>query len=153
MIVYRISNPLYSNDISGTGAKLNGSRWNSKGSPMLYTSAFISLAMLEMLVHTNFEDYAIDLHLIYIDIPDSLEVKEIKAAKLKPNWTSDIAYTKFIGDQFIKSIQTPLLKIPSAIIDEEYNYLANPLHPEFKKIKITDTKSFRPDKRLLHAHE
>jgi RES domain-containing protein len=149
MTVFRISNPLYSNDISGMGAKLNGSRWNSKGLAILYTSASISLAMLEMLVHTNFEEYAIELDLIYIDIPDSLECKEIKAAKLKTNWVGDVSYTKFIGDEFIKSIQTPLLKIPSAIIEEEYNYLANPLHPDFKKIKIAKIKSFRPDKRLL----
>ena len=149
MTVYRISNPLYSNDISGIGAKLNGSRWNSKGLPMLYTSAYISLAMLEMLVHTNFKEYAIELHLMYIDVPDSLEYKEIKTDKLKINWEADVSYTKFIGDEFIKSIQIPLLKTPSAIIEEEYNYLANPLHPDFNKIKITNIKSFRPDKRLL----
>ena len=149
MTVYRISNRLYSKDLSGLGAKLNGSRWNSKGLPMLYTSAYISLAMLEMLVHTNFEEYTIELDLVYIDIPDSLECREIKAAKLKTNWMGDISYTKYIGDEFIKSIQTPLLKIPSAIIEEEHNYLANPLHTDFKKVKIVKIKSFRPDKRLL----
>ena len=66
MIVYRISNAAYNNDISGTGAKLMGSRWNSKGVPALYTSEFISLAVLEMLVNTNFKDYAIALDLLYI---------------------------------------------------------------------------------------
>jgi len=149
MIVYRISNPLYSNDISGTGAKLYGSRWNSKGLSMLYTSSYISLAILEMLVHTNFDDYAISLDLVYIEIPDTLDYKEIKIARLKTNWVEDISYTQFMGDEFIKSMQAPLLKIPSAIIEEEYNYIVNPLHPEFKKVKIDKIKSFRPDKRLL----
>ena len=153
MTVYRISNPLFSNDISGMGAKLYGSRWNTKGVPVLYTSSYISLAMLEMLVHTNFEEYTIELDLVYIDIPDSLECREIKVGKLKPNWVGDLSYTKYIGDEFIRSLQTPLLKIPSAVIDEEHNYLANPLHPDFKKIKIAKVKSFRPDKRLLHTHE
>ncbi|MEJ7586557.1 MAG: RES family NAD+ phosphorylase [Ferruginibacter sp.] len=153
MKVYRISNQLYSNDISGIGAKIYGSRWNSAGLPLLYTSAYNSLAMLEMLVHTNFEDYSIELDLMYIDIPDSLECKEIKATTLKQGWAGDLSYTKYIGDEFIKSLQTPLLKIPSAIIGEEYNYLANPLHNDFRKIKIAGVKSFRPDKRLLRTHE
>lgn len=148
MIVYRISNPLFSNDISGTGAKINGSRWNSKGIQMLYTSASISLATLEMLVHTTFEEYAISLDLMYIDIPDSLECREINSGTLKKNWTGDISYTRFIGDEFIKLVQTPLLKIPSVIIEEEFNYLVNPLHPGSKKIKIAGIRSFMPDKRL-----
>ena len=86
MIVYRISNPAYSDDISGTGAKLNGARWNSKGIPMLYTSAHISLAVLEMLVNTQFKDYAIELDLIYIRIPDDFIPTEIKLAKIKTGW-------------------------------------------------------------------
>ena len=57
MIVYRITNSLYSNDITGTGAKLMGGRWNSKGVPLLYVSEHISLAVLEMLVNTKFKDY------------------------------------------------------------------------------------------------
>jgi RES domain-containing protein len=148
MTVYRISNQLYSSDISGTGAKLFGSRWNSRGLPLLYTSAYISLAMLEMLVHTSLEEYSIALDLVYIDIPDRLGCKEITHSKLKTTWTEDLSYTRYIGDEFIRSLQTPLLKIPSAIIAEEYNYLVNPLHPDFNKIKISKIKSFRPDKRL-----
>ena len=69
MIVYRISNTRYSDDISGTGAKLHGARWNSVAVPMLYTAEHISLAVLEMLVNTHFNDYNIELDLVYI-LPD-----------------------------------------------------------------------------------
>ena len=48
MITYRISNAAYSNDISGSGAKRMGARWNSKGVPLLYTAQHISLALLEI---------------------------------------------------------------------------------------------------------
>ncbi len=149
MIVYRISNSLYSNDLSGTGAKLNGARWNSKGIPMLYTTQFISLALLEMLVHTNFKDYSIELDLVYIHFPDNTDIKEITLPKLKNNWIDDGDYSRFIGDEFIKSKQFLILKVPSAVVQEENNFLINPLHPEFKKIKVSKTKSFRPDKRLF----
>jgi len=148
MIVYRISNSLYSNDISGTGAKLNGSRWNSKGIPMLYMSENISLAVLEMLVHTNFKDYSISLDLLYLQVPEEGQT-EVNISKLKTNWREDYSYTMFIGDEFIRSNRYLLLKVPSAVIHEEHNYLANPRHHDFKKIKISKIKSFDPDKRLF----
>lgn len=149
MIVFRISNPLYSSDLSGSGAKIFGSRWNSKGLPMLYTSEHISLALLEMLVHTAFDDYSNDLDLLYIQFPDNSSIREISLPKLKKNWYTHIDYTRFIGDEFIKSSETLILKVPSVVVSQEFNYLFNPLHPEFKKIKIIKNKTFTPDKRLF----
>ena len=149
MIVYRISNAAFKDDISGTGAKLNGSRWNSLGIPMLYTSGHISLAVLEMLVNTQFKDYSIELDLLYIRLPDDETTNEIKLDKIKAKWKEDISYTRFIGDEFIKQNHSLILKVPSAVIHEEYNFLINPMHPEFKKVKIQKTKSFWPDNRLF----
>jgi len=149
MIVYRIANTVYSNDISGTGAKLLGGRWNSRGMPILYTSEHISLALLEMLVNTQFKDYAIPLDLLSIQFPDSLEFAEVSPKKLKEDWVKDFEYTRFMGDEFLKDKQRLLLKIPSAVIPEEHNFLLNPLHPDFKKVKIVETRSFRTDVRLF----
>ncbi len=149
MIVYRIANTAYSNDISGTGAKLLGGRWNSRGIPILYTSGHISLALLEMLVNTQFKDYAIPLDLLSIQFPDSIELAEVSFKKLKKDWIKDFEYTRFIGDEFLKDKQRLVLKIPSAVIPEEHNFLINPLHPDFKKVKILDTRSFRTDVRLF----
>ncbi|MBK6634508.1 MAG: RES family NAD+ phosphorylase [Chitinophagaceae bacterium] len=133
MIVYRISNTEFSNDISGTGAKLMGSRWNTRGVPLLYTSQHISLAVLEMLVNTNFKDYSIELDLMYIHIPDQLPFTEIKSGSLKKNWKDDFDFTQYIGDEFVSQKDVLILKVPSAVIQEEFNYLANPLHADFKK--------------------
>jgi RES domain-containing protein len=149
MITYRISNAAYSNDISGTGAKLMGSRWNSKGVPLLYTSQYISLAVLEMLVNTHFKDYNIALELMYINLPDHLAVNHIEIKNLKQNWKNDPDYTRYIGDEFIINRESLILKVPSAVVNEEHNYLINPLHTDFKKIKIIKTKSFWPDERLF----
>lgn len=149
MIVYRISNTEYSNDIRGTGAKLMGSRWNSRGVPVLYTSEHISLAVLEMLVNTNFKDYSIALDLMYINIPDQLPVTPILLHNLKKNWKDDVEYSRYMGDEFFNQKESMILKVPSSVIHEEFNYLVNPLHSDFKKIKILKTKSFWPDKRLF----
>ena len=149
MIVYRITNSLYSNDITGTGAKLMGGRWNSKGVPLLYVSEHISLAVLEMLVNTKFKDLIIPLDLISIQIPEKVTQGEISLKKMKKGWITDYGYTRFMGDEFIKNKQSLLLKIPSVVITEEFNYLVNPLHPDFKKIKIIETRSFKTDERLF----
>jgi RES domain-containing protein len=149
MIVYRISNASFSNDISGTGSKINGSRWNSKGIPVLYTSQFISLAVLEMLVNTNFKDYAIALDLMYINLPEGQSTTNIDLKHLKSNWKDDFDYTRYMGDEFFKQNESLILKVPSAVIQEEHNYLVNPVHADFKKIKIIKTKSFWPDERLF----
>ena len=149
MIIYRISSPQYSDDLSGTGAKLFGARWNSKGVAMLYCSATISLALLEMLVHTHFHDYNKELELMYINLPDNIPVPTLNVQKMKTTWIADEGYSRFVGDEFIRARQTPVLKVPSAVVQEEFNYLLNPAHPDFKKIKLTKKKSFRPDKRFF----
>lgn len=149
MIVYRICNAAYNDDISGTGAKLMGSRWNSRDIPVLYTSQYISLSVLEMLVNTNFKDYSITLDLMYIKFPDDQPTTVIELNNLKNNWKDDFDYTRYIGDEFFKQKESLILRVPSAVVQEEYNYLANPLHADFKKIKIIKTKSFWPDERLF----
>jgi RES domain-containing protein len=149
MIVYRISNSNYKDDLSGTGSKIFGSRWNSKGVPVLYTSQYISLSILEMLVNTNFKDYSIALDLLYIKFPDQQPFTSIELSNLKGNWKDDFDYTRFIGDEFIRQNKSLLLKVPSSVIQEEFNYLVNPLHADFKKIKLIKTKSFWPDERLF----
>jgi RES domain-containing protein len=149
MIVYRLCNEIYSNDLSGTGAKMFGGRWNSKGIPMLYSSEHISLATLEMIVHNHFKDFAVELALVKIALPTGIELQEIKAQKLKEDWIEDASYTRFMGNQFVQSGDQLAIKVPSVIITEEFNILINPLHKDFKKVKITAIKNFRTDKRLV----
>lgn len=149
MIIYRISNAIYSDDISGTGAKLTGARWNSKGFPMLYTAEHISLAILEMLVHTRFKDAGVQYDILTIQVPQQASLGKIDVKKLKKGWIDDVNYSRFIGDEFIKEKQNLIMAVPSAIVQEENNYLINPLHPDFKKVKILDTRSFKTDERLF----
>lgn len=149
MILHRICSMQYREDLSGTGAKMFGGRWNSKGIAALYLTEYISLSVLEMLVHTQFKDFFIELSLLNISIPDTVEIKEIKLQKMKADWIEDYSYTKFIGNEFIKSGDGLILKVPSAIVNEEHNFIINPAHSDFKKIKIFSIKNFKTDKRLF----
>jgi RES domain-containing protein len=150
MIIYRICKSEYKDDISGTGAKLYGSRWNQAGYPMLYAAEHISLAALEMLVHINFDEVPPSFYLLLIKVPDATSVTELKYDKLKESWEDDTAYTSWIGSEFIKGKASLCMKVPSAVIAEEHNYLLNPLHTDFKKIHIAEARPFNFDKRLFH---
>lgn len=148
MIVYRITNQTYANDISGNGAALYGSRWNSKGLPLLYTSQFISLSILESLVHLKKGEIPPSQYLLHIEIPDENEIAEISYKKIKKNWDREPDYTQWLGDQFLRNKQGMILKVPSAIVPQESNFLLNPLHPNFKKIRIVSSELLQLDKRL-----
>ncbi|MEO6729732.1 MAG: RES family NAD+ phosphorylase [Ferruginibacter sp.] len=153
MIVYRLTSGEYMNDLSGTGAKLYGGRWNSIGLPVLYTTQHISLAVLEILVHIKSYRRPLNYHLISIDIPESAAIASIEHQKLKNNWKDDVAYAQFIGNEFLTAATSAVLKVPSAIIEDENNFLINPAHPEARKIKIRSSKIFEFDKRLYLKNE
>jgi RES domain-containing protein len=153
MTVYRLAVQPYKVDLSGTGAKLYGGRWNSEGTPMLYTTENISLCVLEILVRTGIDMIPANYFLVKIDIPDSININTLNKDRLKKDWKTDNGFTRWIGDEFIKSNKGVIMKIPSAIVDEEHNFILNPEHGEFKKIHITSIKKFTFDKRLYLKNE
>ena len=153
MIVYRLAIDMYKDDLSGTGAKLLGGRWNSAGYAVLYTTENISLAVLEILVKADTENIPLTYHLLKISIPDDHNAVAITKNKLKAGWKDDLGLTQWLGNEFIKAGESLLLKVPSAIVDEEHNFIINPKHPKFKTIKITSTKKFHLDKRLFLKDE
>jgi len=153
MTVYRLAIDMYKDDLSGAGAKLKGGRWNSAGHAVLYTTENISLAVLEMLVRADAEEIPLNYHLLKINIPDEHKPVIIAKNKLKQGWKDDLGLTQWLGTEFIKAGESLVLKVPSAIVDEEHNFILNPTHPEFKNVKITATKKFHFDKRLFLKDE
>ncbi len=153
MIIYRLAAEAFKNDLSGAGAKLYGGRWNSPGTAVLYTTQNISLAVLEILVRADTDLVPLNYHLIKLELPDTLQPQIITTAKLKKDWKDDPGYTQWMGDEFIKSNNLLFLKVPSAIVDEENNFILNTGHNDFKKIKISSVKKFQFDKRLLLKDE
>jgi RES domain-containing protein len=148
MIVYRITNETYKDDISGNGAALYGSRWNTRGLPLLYTSQFISLSILESLVHLKKKEIPPTQYLLHIEVPDENKIAEISYKKIRKNWHEEPEYTQWLGDQFLQNNQGLVLKVPSAVVLQESNFLLNPLHTKFKKVRIISTELLELDKRL-----
>ena len=122
---------------TGEGARRGGGRWNSKGVRLVYTSGSLSLATLEVMVHTHFYSALKSYVCIPIDFDPSL-LQSIAIDDLPDNWQADPIpqSVKKVGDRWIKNKESVILKIPSAIIPVEFNYLINPSHPDFGKIVI-----------------
>ena len=151
MIVYRLSRARFSKDLSGRGAELAGGRWNSKGTPILYTSDSIALCTVEVAVHMPLGILPFDYQLVKIELPDTLEIKELPVTTLPADWKSfpHGNATQVMGDEFITEQQTPVLKVPSAAVQGTFNYLVNPRHPDFSKVTIIAVEPFAFDKRLF----
>lgn len=153
MIVYRLTSAQYSNDLSGNGAKLYGGRWNSFGLPALYTTEYISLAVLEMLVHVKAYQSPLNFKLITLEIPETASFASIDYKKMKKNWPDDLGYLQSMGDAFLTERQSLVLKVPSAIVETENNFIINPAHRDLDKIKIRQSENFMFDKRLYLINE
>ncbi len=153
MIIYRLAVASFKSDLSGAGSKLFGGRWNIPGIAALYTAENISLSVLEILVAADKNTIPPEYYLMKLQVPDNLAVKKISASKLKENWYADPGYTQFIGSNFLRSGEEAILKVPSVIVNEEHNYLLNPIHPDFKKVKLIDSIPFNFDIRLFKPNE
>jgi RES domain-containing protein len=151
MIVFRLSKSKFADDLSGKGAEKSGGRWNSKGTAIVYTSESRALCTTEIAVHTPLGNLPLDYKLISIEIPDSMHIQEIAVIDLPADWKS-IPYlhaTQKIGDKFISEGIFPVLKVPSAVVQDEFNYLVNPRHIESQKIKVKGIEPFNFDERLF----
>ena len=149
MIVHRIGRTKFAHDTSGEGARLHGGRWNHKLVPCIYTSESRALALLEYTANVNIEEIPRALSITTFEIPDE-HILEIPRAKLPGDWALSPApaSTKdFISLLFQKPGHL-IIKVPSAIVMEEFNYLLNPRHPHSTDLQILQVKDFIYDVRL-----
>jgi RES domain-containing protein len=131
---------------SGEGARRFGGRWNSPGVSVVYTSSLISLAILEW--RANLTQWPPPLSVIIeVEFDASLVWSP---PKLPPRWKRWPCpkTTATVGDNWVRSARSAVLKVPSAVVPEEFNYLLNPAHPEFWKISIGKHRVFKADPRL-----
>jgi RES domain-containing protein len=151
MHTYRIGQTRYAHDRRGSGVD---ARWNLPGQYVIYTGGSLALSCLEKLAHTSGTSlYSGDFSVTIYELPDSLPISEVDITMLtekNAGWQKVINYpiTQAMGNKWLQGQETVALKVPSAIIDLEYNYLFNPAHPDFEKIKISSVNKFTFDHRL-----
>ena len=133
---WRIVKTTFSADaFSGEGAWLYGGRWNSVGVAMVYTAGSKSLATLELLVHLDSSMRLPSYSSCPVDFDDSL-VEVVDPAVLPLDWRQSPPPTSLqvIGDDWISRQSSVVLRVPSAVVPDENNYLINPIHRDFKHL-------------------
>lgn len=150
MFVWRLTLSKHASP-DGEGARSYGGRWNKPGTPVIYTSASLSLAALEYLVHVDSDILPDSLVSITATIPDSLKIVTIDRSELPGNWKDKIIPEALQerGTLWAREARTPILQVPSVVIEHEWNYLLNPLHPDFRSITWDSPIPFSFDSRLL----
>jgi RES domain-containing protein len=116
----------------------------------VYTSGTLALAALEIFVHLDMPEMAANLVAMPADIPASLPVSAVPAAELPARWREYRALDVLadIGVRWAQAGQTAVLAVPSAVIPQELNYLLNPAHPAFGRIRIGNPERFSFDPRM-----
>ncbi len=147
MQVYRISQTRYADDVSGEGARLFGGRWNLPLIPCLYTSESRALALLEFSVNINVYEIRRALSIVTYEVDDGA-ILELSIPELPGNWKDNLVpkQTQELGTRLLLNPDIPIIKVPSVVVNEEYNYLINPSGNS--GIKILDIKDFVYDIRV-----
>jgi RES domain-containing protein len=137
-------------DMTGAGAKETGGRWNEKGTALVYASPNIGLAVLETLVHIGTHSLPLNRYLIRIDIPDEVLGAATVIATPPIGWDARPAGLTSIevGEQWVQSGSSAILRVPSVIVPEELNILINPAHRDAKRCKAAKVRRFVYDDRL-----
>ena len=140
------------NAFDGKGARLLGGRWNSRGVSVVYTSGSASLAALEVLVHLPSEQHLRNFVIFACTFEESLMTK-VQRSALPVDWKDypPPPALQRIGDAWVRGAKSAVLRVPSVIIDSEFNYLLNPDHRDFRKIHIAAPAPFSLDMRLVRA--
>ena len=129
--------------LEGRGARLYGGRWNNKGVSVVYLASSLSLAMLE--IQVNLESYKALLGYSYRRIKfNSKQYISLDQRLLSDHWRLHPApaSTRSIGDRWVNSLDSLLLRVPSTVVPGENNYLLNPKHDDFQHLLMDVPQQF-----------
>jgi RES domain-containing protein len=149
MFLWRISN--YAT-LDGGGGLTTSARWHTAGRPVVYLAETSAGALLEALVHLELKARRLPkfYRLLKAEAPDDLSIRAVSLADLtKVNWVRDQIATRTIGDEWLASKSTAMLRVPSAIVPEAFNMLLNPEHADAARVQVLWHCEYPWDARLL----
>ena len=147
MLVYRIVHKNFSTNLFASGLK---GRWNSGGKKVIYAAESIALAFLENMVRRQGVGFNRDFKIMIINIPDKMKITAIQVSALEKGWRSFNDYSKCqpVGDKWYNSFESVVLKVPSAVLPDAFNYILNTEHADYSKIKLLSVSDLIPDERI-----
>jgi len=133
-------------DLSGGGAAISPGRWNDENEPIVYCATTIAMAVLETAAYVDDSGLPLNKYLIEISVPDNVWAKreEVDIAKLPATWAAIPAGRASVklGSDWLTSLRSPILMVPSVIVPEEWVSLINPKHPDAPKISAKVVRLF-----------
>jgi RES domain-containing protein len=149
MELFRISQEEFADRLASSGS---ANRWNKKGQNVLYTSSTRSLSTLELIVHRSSVKPTVAYKVMFISIPDDDDlIRQVQIKDLPAAWRTLSGYPgcQKIGAEWCDNRETLILKVPSAVIIQEYNYVINGEHPAFNEsVALVKTEDYFWDSRL-----
>lgn len=148
MLLWRISNHP---TLDGRGGLEASARWHTQGRPVVYLAESVAGALLEVLVHLELSPVRLpgSYRLLKAEAPDDLSIQELSANDLNENWIPDETRTRTLGDEWLASKRTLLLRVPSAVAPETFNVLLNSAHEEARQLRIISHREYPWDLRLI----
>jgi RES domain-containing protein len=151
MLIWRLTTErLSAIAFTGEGAAADGRRWNPELVAVVYTASSLALAALEYFVNVASPRLGPPLVAIPCEVPDALRIEVVPDERLPVDWRS-VPYTKStqeVGLQWVREGGSALLSVPSAVVPQERNYVLNPAHHDFKRIRIGKPQPFSFDPRM-----
>jgi RES domain-containing protein len=149
VVAWRLTSRSYADHaFRGEGARLYGGRWNSEGVAMIYLASSLALAALEQLAHLSRTDLLEGQFVRFRVVVPEKTVLELDPGALPARWTGHVAATRALGDGWVQAKDSLALRVPSAVVPEENNYLVNPHHPDAEMLDIGAPEPFTFDPRL-----
>lgn len=152
LVLYRVAKARYP-VFDGTGASLEGGRWNSPGRPVIYAATCLAGSLLELLVHAGPREKLPGAHhCARARFPDDVEVQLLDEAVF-PGWEApDSAVARAAGDAWLSEARSVALSVP-ALTARPFgrHVLLNPLHREFARIEIEPAVPIVWDTRLFRV--
>jgi RES domain-containing protein len=144
--LWRISNY---QSLSGEGGLHISARWHTAGRPIVYFAESPAGALVEALAHLELDeqDWPRSYRLMQVDYPDKLKVEPLEPTT--KTWQSNLASSRKLGDEWLRSNRTAFARVPSAILPDTWNILFNPQHPAASELKIIRTVRADYDPRLI----
>jgi RES domain-containing protein len=149
--VYRLAKARYRDHVfSGIGGLHAHGRWTSRGRPVVYTSESIALAVLEYTVHYRRRGWVPASVLGRAIMPGDACIEAVTVQELPRDWSQPDppSMLREIGQDWLDRGAAAALKVPSAVVTEEWNYLLNPRHPDFGRLSIGEAQPYEFHRRL-----
>lgn len=151
MRLWRLSGAEYARSFDGGYGLQYDGRWNTRGRPVTYCATGPALCLLEKLVHVD--EMPDDTMLVCYEVPDQLPIDDLSLDELPSGWRRDESRTRALGDKWLRSSSTCLLRVPSVIVpvagSADRNLLVNHQHRAVDRIRISSVERFDYDSRLF----